>query len=1216
MTRLRYLSDDFIPGFCLGCKKKFPKCRVIKGLNGSRGLSNRQFNRHIKLKPYSSCVTHYANCKRICQPVTAEECRTNLSWNQIENPMSGNNDEDDDSVDDNMNFGNHDSYKDEKTVPSIVNEKSYVPFRVALKRYILENDAYIEPTKLDQFVPKLFSFQPDKKDQIVGVYNSTMKQCSMGTRQSHNIDDVQCNNSLDNINEPVTSDHDNNSLSSNSNESSSLLSSEEKLEDFGDALDMDSVDGHEYYQSVPINNEDTQLEYEIHNRMNLNVASPHVGDEYLSADMSLFERWSWAKEVQIGFKPNNQLTAEVKLLHILEAAKCPLNMFDKIMNWAKESSDFGNDFSATPRKRDEVFSEMKKFCQEHSVVYRPRVVNFAPDDRKVTIYVQEFRDALFSLLTNPIVANSSSYAFPDPFDPYVRKSPGQNRFLSELHHGKWQRDTHKTFCKENSLEVPLPLILYMDGVQTDRNGKLEAIPCSMTLGIFKEKVRRQPEAWTTLYFHPPDVCEEAFHKGETKAIHKNINLHRCLDEVFDQLAHIQNSGRGIYWELDYGGKTHQVIFKPFVAFVVGDTDMHNKLCSKKGGGDTICRHCDCPHVDLVNGDRDRRGKNKLNEMKSFVEAHERGDSTYFNATCHYQVYNAFYKLNFGCNPYNIHLATPGEMLHMHQKGLELRIPECLENLLRNPMEDQADKKGKDINASIRNLDKLAIQYSALLSRSSDRDFPKTRTRHSHFKSSKRAAHEQQGVLLNLLLALLSDRGRQIMIAERTLSEEHILDHIYMIELAISLEQWMKKLLFDRAEILGCRDVMHDVVDKIDSILTRGGEGNNLVKYHLYLHLWQYLNAWGPFIQMDSGHNERFHKTEIKPHAQTTQRRYESFRKQLALRISESSLLHRVLYIIDQHEKSNLTDNNVDSMTEKLVGGISYKYGCTVDGSFEMKWNMRHGKNLPNLQQPVLDFIKWKILPELPDEESSVFGFTVHKIIKDVNVSILYEHTALMEQKRYIFRSTPAYKSSCGRSDVWYDWGLFKYPIIDDARNRVPGQILTFLKIPAFRDRPRFITSQACVDVPEVFDYQESDRCNELYAVVRFFKEETSYEKRCLINTEERGTSFQYISDLVGWGETEDRLCLVPLNCLICPLRVVPNIATKRRAKQYSGNTERYYLQKELEVDPIGGWFVVTNRSYWCHHFTSATLEQHAMQPDCWNAWRHVEKDVKFVAHKA
>jgi hypothetical protein len=150
----------------------------------------------------------------------------------------------------------------------------------------------------------------------------------------------------------------------------------------------------------------------------------------------------------------------------------------------------------------------------------------------------------------------------------------------------------------------------------------------------------------------------------------------------------------------------------------------------------------------------------LFKMARFDREHASNNQDYFHSVSHHMIVNAFHTINMGENIYNIHLALPGELLHMHQKGMMVRYCEGLEQLIHDRGQD-SDVSGRNIGMTILKLNSLALHYGALISHSSDRNLPWTKFKNSLFAGMKKATHEQSGVLLDLLLALLSDCGCQI-----------------------------------------------------------------------------------------------------------------------------------------------------------------------------------------------------------------------------------------------------------------------------------------------------------------------------------------------------------------------------------------------------------------------------------------------------------------------
>jgi hypothetical protein len=119
----------------------------------------------------------------------------------------------------------------------------------------------------------------------------------------------------------------------------------------------------------------------------------------------------------------------------------------------------------------------------------------------------------------------------------------------------------------------------MDGVATDSNGRLPVTPFNITLGIFNTETRRKPDAWTTILLYPDDNSEISVQKG-TKSIHKLQNLHNCISVAFRELKELNKSGKSIAWRLRYDGKDWDVSLRFAFAYVIGDTEMHDKLCGR------------------------------------------------------------------------------------------------------------------------------------------------------------------------------------------------------------------------------------------------------------------------------------------------------------------------------------------------------------------------------------------------------------------------------------------------------------------------------------------------------------------------------------------------------------------------------------------------------------------------------------------------------------
>ena len=199
--------------------------------------------------------------------------------------------------------------------------------------------------------------------------------------------------------------------------------------------------------------------------------------------------------------------------------------------------------------------------------FLPTLVSYLPDKRPTVVYVASFAAAVYSL-------------------------------LSDL----------------------APVIDYMDGLVTVAFGRLGLTPFIFTLGIFNAATRSRKEAWITIYYHPDDAAEASLHKSPTTSFHKCQNLHRGLEAAFSEYCEITRKGRLRCWDsVRYSGPIHNVIFKFSLAFVIGDTEMHDKMCGKTlnrtATAQCLYRHCDAPLEQSINNQAPSEGQRALHGQK-------------------------------------------------------------------------------------------------------------------------------------------------------------------------------------------------------------------------------------------------------------------------------------------------------------------------------------------------------------------------------------------------------------------------------------------------------------------------------------------------------------------------------------------------------------------------------------------------------------------------
>ena len=132
------------------------------------------------------------------------------------------------------------------------------------------------------------------------------------------------------------------------------------------------------------------------------------------------------------------------------------------------------------------------------------------------------------------------------------------------------------------------------------------------------------------------------------------------------------------------------------------------------------------------------------------------------------IINATYRINFGLhNDRSIHGACPWEMLHALLLGIYKYVRDCFFNQL-----GETSQKSDDVNA-------LAVELGIMMSRQSNRNFPKTRFNQG-MRRGKLMAKEHTGILLCIAAALQTTRGKEFARSRSAFGGENALSDWIML----------------------------------------------------------------------------------------------------------------------------------------------------------------------------------------------------------------------------------------------------------------------------------------------------------------------------------------------------------------------------------------------------------------------------------------------------
>ena len=243
---------------------------------------------------------------------------------------------------------------------------------------------------------------------------------------------------------------------------------------------------------------------------------------------------------------------------------------------------------------------MLKDVRKHANVpnkddFDKKILRWLPSNTGVEVCIRSFKTALFSFLTNTQLIVEENISLPHSSNPYSYENHPPVDIISELHHGDWWSRTWAKRCVESRKEILVPIILYTDGISLDANSRQNLMPLNLTLGIFNTLTRRRLEAWELMYFHPDQTFMASQQNTRTSPADNIRNLHNGLGLALHSLQVEMEKENCILWkQLPWNNRMYKVKMKFAIAFIIGDTELHDKLCCHYGTQSQntmkICRH--------------------------------------------------------------------------------------------------------------------------------------------------------------------------------------------------------------------------------------------------------------------------------------------------------------------------------------------------------------------------------------------------------------------------------------------------------------------------------------------------------------------------------------------------------------------------------------------------------------------------------------------------
>ena len=605
---------------------------------------------------------------------------------------------------------------------------------------------------------------------------------------------------------------------------------------------------------------------------------------------------------------------QIELLQLLRDLNCPLKAFTLVLNWAAKSNANGHVFQeGCQPTREKVMRNLNERYNMNGLIPKEKHLYLPYSQRTVSMVFFDASEVFASLLLCPTLNKDENYLFDDAKDPFVAPSRTLSH-VGDINTGRCYRKTYDALIKEIGVDMLLPSVMAMDKTHIDMAGRLQMEPITLSHGLLKHVVRRLPIAMRILGYinhsttpHLPSLSEQdtklnapaVLLKG-TKFVkdplQRNPNVtwptyllneaHMQIQFILEESGFLRLQKHGFRWNLHYLGNIHRVVFHPFVPFIIGDTEGHDRLCghytARFAQIQQLCRICECP-TSLTGYSKSKfphRHPKAIDALVQKAKTHE------LKLLSQNYLKNGFAEVRFGLhNRRGIFGACPGEMLHLISLGW---FKYCLE-----AFSAQAGPK----SVALKQYDMLCANLGIRLSRQSDRDIPRINFTKGFSTASNLMGHEMAGCLLVKLFAMHTTYFRGIFAIgkkrkaedeQRLRNEKHIADWILVVSSLLTWFQWMKQPTISKRQVKGSHAAVQWLMRFIATVAPRiGGMTNNTIKRHLVLHLCEDILDHGVPDNVNSAYAESAHITLAKVTSRNTQKRAISFTKQAAQRYVEN-----------------------------------------------------------------------------------------------------------------------------------------------------------------------------------------------------------------------------------------------------------------------------------------------------------------------------------------
>ena len=941
--------------------------------------------------------------------------------------------------------------------------------------------------------------QSNNLDNQSSFLNSSVKKVSYDvikkSNNNNNIDmNYHNNNQFDSLSESIQcNDNEINSETNNSNHQQSTNQNQQTLSKLSTTSPRNSNNNNiEEDQYLPSNDSYNEIEIVNFSINNTNDQYEQRNDDSISTNIiNEINNVSNSCELcpnqnidfvdpnhlltlnQVNIDQKSKITYDSQYLDGLELVKLLMKKNISLSSY----SDFMKFKHGNNSSKYYSIEKLIKLCQKR--VYgsfigeklKPKTKNLiCPSGRRVSIITTDIDAILYDLLSNKELCQKENFIFQhgnaeNPFKTH------ETDIYDDIDQSSIYRNTLYDFNIDQTKQILCPIALYIDETTMDGFGKLSLHPVNMTLLIFNRKTRNSSSAWKTLGYIPN--FNEQYGNKQYSPEQKMNDYHYCLRYILDGLEKLIRFKK-LNWIFKFNSSNEDTYHRELVFYlshVSGDAKGNDLWCSRYNSRTkTICiaRDCDVKTVDSDNP------KIHCNFLKMKNLQNMSNDELHSLSFRKVKPYNAFWKIDFGSNPYGINGATPADPLHQINLGIVSRLPEIFMARLNI--------------ACVKVLDSHVSFFGTYFHLQSDRSLPSIGLFKNGISSNaKLTAQEKYDRVYAIYITLLSSEFEKEIVGKLGRKEDinfssSIITHseynqwINVFEEILILCAWVyfdkhPKVFFKGGRNSIVNERMISLMTNIQNVAIRQeGMGYKFLKWHQLLHLWWIIRMFASLLNVDTGRNESHHKKK-KNYGRHTQRRIQVLDFQTAtIEFNHETLLKGMIkanmdiptiFELNFDAMIGEEDKDNEMYQEKTMNQINKPLGSKFDLIFDYEKNQVilewKSKKLISKKsnQSISDTILQSIFDKLNGYNQNQPGRRIKKI------SGFTELYLKPNEQLFQLRCCPCYRNG----PDWYDWCNVDW---GDDVGILPCQILLFLDFNSIQFE---VNSEVCMNVSHpAFEY--------------------------------------------------------------------------------------------------------------------------------------------------